>query len=138
IKLFLSIGADPILPPSFSISSGSYTDSNVVPSAKNHSHGPDPSAGAISRVIDISASQGHVVPTAIAYHGNFFVGNLLAGPYSHRDHTTLLIAAHYCAKVVYGRGKRLRPRPESHIFKHVTTRLESGVPNQSKGLHGVL
>ncbi|MGE5107252.1 MAG: ScyD/ScyE family protein [Sphingobacteriales bacterium] len=33
-------------------------------------------AGDISRVVDISASQGHIVPTAIAYHGNFFVGNL--------------------------------------------------------------
>ena len=33
-------------------------------------------AGQISRVIDVSASQGHVVPTAIAYHGNFYVGNL--------------------------------------------------------------
>jgi hypothetical protein len=32
--------------------------------------------GKISRVIDVSASQGHVVPTAIAYHGNFYVGNL--------------------------------------------------------------
>lgn len=33
-------------------------------------------SGNVSRVIDISASQGHVVPTAIAYHGNFYVGNL--------------------------------------------------------------
>jgi len=32
--------------------------------------------GTVSRVIDVSASQGHVVPTAIALHGNFFVGNL--------------------------------------------------------------
>ena len=32
--------------------------------------------GAISRVSDISASQGHVVPSALAYHGNLFVGNL--------------------------------------------------------------
>jgi hypothetical protein len=32
--------------------------------------------GAISRVTDISASQGHIVPTALAYHGNFYVGNL--------------------------------------------------------------
>lgn len=32
--------------------------------------------GAISRVIDISASQGHAVPTALTYRGNFFVGNL--------------------------------------------------------------
>jgi hypothetical protein len=32
--------------------------------------------GKISRVVDISASQGHIVPTAIAFHGNFYVGNL--------------------------------------------------------------
>ena len=32
--------------------------------------------GQIHRVVDISASQGHIVPTAIAYDGNFFVGNL--------------------------------------------------------------
>src|SRR5581483_10378912 len=35
------------------------------------------SNGQISRLIDISASQGHIVPTAIAWHnGNFYVGNL--------------------------------------------------------------
>jgi len=33
-------------------------------------------AGNISRVIDISASQGHIVPTVLAYHGNFYMGNL--------------------------------------------------------------
>jgi len=33
--------------------------------------------GEIDRLIDISASEGHIVPTAIAYHnGNFYVGNL--------------------------------------------------------------
>ena len=32
--------------------------------------------GQISRVTDISASQGHIVPTAIAHRGNFYVGNL--------------------------------------------------------------
>lgn len=32
--------------------------------------------GEISRVADISASQGHVVPTVVAFHENFFVGNL--------------------------------------------------------------
>ena len=32
--------------------------------------------GKVTRVVDISASQGHVVPTVIAYHGNFYVGNL--------------------------------------------------------------
>lgn len=32
--------------------------------------------GAISRVLDISASQGHIVPTAIARNGAFYVSNL--------------------------------------------------------------
>ena len=32
--------------------------------------------GTISRVLDISASQGHSVPTAVADDGNFYVGNL--------------------------------------------------------------
>ncbi len=36
--------------------------------------------GMISRVADISATQGHFVPTAIAYHGNFYVGNLHTFP----------------------------------------------------------
>lgn len=33
-------------------------------------------SGHISRVIDVSASQGHVVPSPIAYHGNFYISNL--------------------------------------------------------------
>lgn len=32
--------------------------------------------GQITRIVDISASQGHVVPTVVAYHGNFYVSNL--------------------------------------------------------------
>ncbi|HYX45719.1 MAG TPA: ScyD/ScyE family protein [Sphingomicrobium sp.] len=37
--------------------------------------------GSISRVADISASQGHIVPTASAYHlGAFYVGNLNTFP----------------------------------------------------------
>ncbi|MEJ2289532.1 MAG: ScyD/ScyE family protein [Deinococcales bacterium] len=33
--------------------------------------------GAITRVVDVSAfANGHIVPTSIGYHGNFFVGNL--------------------------------------------------------------
>ncbi|MGH8201125.1 MAG: ScyD/ScyE family protein [Steroidobacteraceae bacterium] len=32
--------------------------------------------GKVSRVIDISASQGHVVPTVVAHHGVFYVSNL--------------------------------------------------------------
>jgi len=37
--------------------------------------------GSVSRVVDISASQGHIVPTAMAFHnGNFYVGNLSTFP----------------------------------------------------------
>ncbi len=36
--------------------------------------------GMITRVIDFSARYGHIVPTAVAYHGNFFVGNLRTFP----------------------------------------------------------
>ncbi len=36
--------------------------------------------GSVSRVIDISASQGHIVPTALSYHGNFYMGNLYTFP----------------------------------------------------------
>ena len=38
-------------------------------------------AGVVTRVIDISASQGHIVPTAVTFHnGNFYVGNLNTFP----------------------------------------------------------
>ncbi|HEY7005310.1 MAG TPA: ScyD/ScyE family protein [Sphingomicrobium sp.] len=37
--------------------------------------------GVISRLVDISASQGHIVPTSIAFHGGaFYVGNLNTFP----------------------------------------------------------
>jgi hypothetical protein len=36
----------------------------------------DPRTGAITRVVDVSATQGHIVPSTIAYRGNFFFGNL--------------------------------------------------------------
>lgn len=32
--------------------------------------------GSISRVADISATQGHIVPSPVAFHGNFYIGNL--------------------------------------------------------------
>ncbi|MEO6211535.1 MAG: ScyD/ScyE family protein [Gemmatimonadaceae bacterium] len=32
--------------------------------------------GNIRRVVDISATFGHIVPTSVSYHGNFFIGNL--------------------------------------------------------------
>jgi hypothetical protein len=41
----------------------------------------DPDGGKIRRVADISASQGHIVPTAVAYRdGYFYVGNLRTFP----------------------------------------------------------
>jgi len=36
--------------------------------------------GKIRRIVDISAVEGHIVPTAVAYHGNFYVGNLHTFP----------------------------------------------------------
>jgi hypothetical protein len=36
----------------------------------------NPNNGSIRRIVDVSAHYGHVVPTAIAHHGVFYVGNL--------------------------------------------------------------
>jgi hypothetical protein len=36
----------------------------------------NPNTGKITRLVDVSATQGHIVPTALAYNGNFFFGNL--------------------------------------------------------------
>jgi hypothetical protein len=33
-------------------------------------------AGAISRIVDLSITQGHIVPTAMVYDGDYYVGNL--------------------------------------------------------------
>lgn len=38
------------------------------------------SAGNMSRLVDVSATYGHVVPTAMTYHGNLYVGNLSTFP----------------------------------------------------------
>ena len=55
---------------------------NLYAVEPNHGEidGIDPSTGAITRMVDVSASQGHIVPTAIAYHGSFFFGNLSTFP----------------------------------------------------------
>jgi hypothetical protein len=36
----------------------------------------NPRTGKITRLVDVSATQGHIVPTSLAYNGNFFFGNL--------------------------------------------------------------
>jgi len=58
--------------------------------------------GAIRRVVDISASQGHIVPTSLAYHGNFYVGNLSTFP------------------VVPGSSKVLKITPSGQLTTRVT------------------
>jgi hypothetical protein len=66
--------------------------------------------GTISRVIDISASQGHVVPTALTYHGGLYIANLGQFDPSDRagdehvwrltDHRTLRVRATGVEKVL--------------------------------------
>jgi hypothetical protein len=38
--------------------------------------------GEVTRIVDMSASLGHMVPTALTYRGNFFIGNLNTFPIS--------------------------------------------------------
>jgi hypothetical protein len=53
----------------------------------------DPATAQISRVADISASQGHSVPTSLAYYnGNFYVGNLGTFPIAPGSEKVLKIA----------------------------------------------
>ena len=55
-------------------------------------------SGLIHRIADISASQGHIVPTALALHdGNYFVGNLNTFP------------------IVKGSSKILKITPTGHV-----------------------
>jgi hypothetical protein len=72
--------------------------------------------GEIRRIADISATQGHIVPTSIAYHGNFFVGNLNTFP------------------IQEGSSKILKITPSGHVktvLTGVTTVL--GVAFDSEG-----
>lgn len=50
--------------------------------------------GDIRRIADISASQGHIVPTALAYHGHFYVGNLNTFPIQDGSSKILKINRH--------------------------------------------
>jgi hypothetical protein len=45
--------------------------------------------GKITRIADISATQGHIVPTALTYDGNFYVGNL--GVFPIRDGSSVIL-----------------------------------------------
>ena len=60
-------------------------------------------SGQVTRVVDISATQGHIVPTALtAFYGNFFVGNLNTFP------------------VVKGSSKIMKITPAGHITTAVS------------------
>jgi hypothetical protein len=58
-------------------------------------------SGRISRVIDISASQGHVVPTALVHHHGTYIANLgLFGPSDRAgDETVWRLTRHHTLKV---------------------------------------
>jgi len=79
-------------------------------------------SGTVTRVADISASQGHIVPTAIAgSYGNFFVGNLNTFP------------------IVEGSSKVLKITPTGHITTAATgLTTVLGVQFDSKGRMYVL
>jgi hypothetical protein len=62
----------------------------------------NPPTGKVSRLIDISASQGHIVPAALAYKGNFFVGTSERSR-SHRE-------ARNCSRSRRAVGSRCRRR----------------------------
>jgi hypothetical protein len=59
--------------------------------------------GAMKQIIDISASEGHIVPTSIAYRdGNFYVGNLSLFPIDPQWARVLTIARHVYDDVAPG------------------------------------
>jgi hypothetical protein len=59
-------------------------------------------SGSISRVADISASQGHIVPTAVAFHGNFYVGNLSTFPITGESKIFKITPDGYVKPVAWG------------------------------------
>jgi hypothetical protein len=50
--------------------------------------------GDVRRVVDVSASQGHIVPTALAHHGHFFIGNLNTFPIVAGSSKVLMLTRH--------------------------------------------
>jgi hypothetical protein len=59
-------------------------------------------SGQISRVADISASQGHIVPTVIAAHGNFYVANLDTFPIEGDSKVLKITPSGYVTPVAFG------------------------------------
>src|SRR4029079_579509 len=74
-------------------------------------------SGEIRRVLDISASQGHVVPTAVAfYDGKFYIGHLSSFPVQPRTYN------------IY----RITPSGQIDIFSRGVTAV-TGVAFDSQG-----
>jgi len=91
--------------------------------------------GEISRVADISASQGHIVPTVVAFHGNFYVGNLDTFPIEGGDSRILKITpSGYVTAVAHGLDTVLGIAFDNHDRMYV---LENtvGAPGPAPG-HG--
>ncbi|HEX3423874.1 MAG TPA: ScyD/ScyE family protein [Sphingomicrobium sp.] len=59
-------------------------------------------SGAISRVADISASLGHIVPTVVASHGNFYVANLGTFPIQGNSKVLKVTPSGYVTPVAWG------------------------------------
>jgi hypothetical protein len=59
-------------------------------------------SGQISRVSDISASQGHIVPTVIADHGNFYVANLDTFPIEGDSKVLKITPSGYVKPIAFG------------------------------------
>jgi hypothetical protein len=92
--------------------------------------------GAISRISDISASQGHIVPTAMAYHGGaFYVGNLNTFPITPGSSKILLITrAGTASTVVTGLttvlGVTFDDLGRMYVLENTTT---AGFPTPGRG-----
>jgi hypothetical protein len=95
-------------------------------------------SGNISRVADISASQGHIVPTAIDAHGNFYVGNLNTFPIAHGSSKILKITpSGYVAPVVWGLttvvGVAFDNRDRMYVLENT-----DGAPEPTPGLGDIV
>jgi hypothetical protein len=95
-----------------------------------------PGTGRVSRLVDVSATQGHIVPTALAVrHGNLFFGNLGTFPIKPRsskifqvDRTgTLTVAARGFTTVV---GLDFDPRGRMYVLE---TTHGAGFPTPGTG-----
>lgn len=91
--------------------------------------------GSISRVADISATQGHIVPTAIATHGVFYLGNLNTYPITPGSSKILqLTPSGAVSTVATGltmiTGLTFDDRGRMYVLENTTT---AGFPNPGTG-----